>query len=186
MSVDCQSSNEGDWRRITSRSAFWRSPFLPFVGGFLAGHDSAAWSHVRRSFPRFLQGRELVAKLFSERTQLRMENEQTAQPLTGSINASLNVADGEIRPGGDFADFKRAIRAEQQYLPIPVIQRSDQEHQVGADFRKDQRVERTRFVLGQESYSRFLRGGNWSRNSSRSQLHRESQCSKPINFPRAL
>src|SRR5438128_10138249 len=68
----------------------------------------AARGQVWRSFPRFLQGRELVAKLFSERTQLRMENEQTAQLLTGSINASLNVADGEIQPGGDFADFSGA------------------------------------------------------------------------------
>ena len=37
-----------------------------------------------------------------------------------------------------------------------------------------------------QSYSRFLRKENWSRNSSRSQLHRESQNSKRRNIPQAL
>src|SRR6266498_689185 len=37
-----------------------------------------------------------------------------------------------------------------------------------------------------QSYSRFLRKENWSRNSSRSQLHRESRNSKRRNLPQAL
>ena len=65
----------------------------------------------------------------------------------------MDVAIGEIEPGGDFADFKPAKVAEEQYLSMPVVQRSDQAHQFAAGFRKDQRVERTRFVLSQEDGS---------------------------------
>ena len=95
----------------------------------------------------------MVAKLFSEGTQSGIEKQQTAQLLTGSREASFDIAAGEIQPGGDFAEFKPAIVTEQQYLPMPVIQSSDQVHQFDAGFRKDQRVERTRFVLSQEDGS---------------------------------
>src|SRR5207248_6535133 len=71
---------------------------------------------------------ELVAKLFSEGTQSGIEKQQTAQLLTGSREASFDIAAGEIQPGGDFAEFKPAIVTEQQYLPMPVIQSSDQGH----------------------------------------------------------
>ena len=60
---------------------------------------------------------------------------------------------GRFSRGGDFAEFKLAIVTEQQYLPMPVIQGSDRGHQFDAAFRKDQRVERTCFVLSQEDRS---------------------------------
>ena len=93
---------------------------------------------------------KLVAKLFSEPTPSGIAKQQTAQHPTGAIEASVDVADGEIQPGGDFAEFKPAVVAEEQYLPMPVMQDADQSHQFDAGFRKDQRVERTRVVLGQE------------------------------------
>jgi len=93
---------------------------------------------------------KLVAKLFSEPTPSGIAKEQTAQHPTGAIEASVDVADGEIQPGGDFAEFKPAVVAEEQYLPMPVMQHADQSHQFDAGFQKDQRVERTRVVLGQE------------------------------------
>ena len=65
----------------------------------------------------------------------------------------MDVAVGEIQPGGDFADFKPAKVAKEQYLTMPVVQRSHQGHQFDAGFRKDQRVERTCFVLSQEDRS---------------------------------
>src|SRR5438105_6949335 len=71
---------------------------------------------------------ELVAKLFSEGTQSGIEKQQTAQLLTGSREASFDIAAGEIQPGGDFAEFKPAIVTEQQYLPMPVLQSSDRPH----------------------------------------------------------
>src|SRR5205809_3420542 len=93
---------------------------------------------------------KLVAKLFSEPTPSGIAKQQTAQHPTGAIEASVDVADGEIQPGGDFAEFKPAVVAEEQYLAMPVMQHADQSHQFGAGFRKDQRVERARVVLGQE------------------------------------
>src|SRR5439155_26523001 len=96
---------------------------------------------------------ELVAKLFSEGTQSGIEKQQTAQLLTGSREASFDVADGEIQPGGDFAEFKPALVVVQQYFPMPVVQRSDQGHQFDAGFGKDCRVERARFVLSEEGGS---------------------------------
>ena len=65
----------------------------------------------------------------------------------------MDVADWEIQHRGDFAEFKPAVVAKEQYLPMPVMQHADQSHQFGAGFRKDQRVERTRVVLGQEDGS---------------------------------
>ena len=47
-------------------------------------------------FPRFHQGRELVAKLFSERLESRIPPQQTDHLGTGGIEPGLDVADGQI------------------------------------------------------------------------------------------
>src|SRR5213080_2679083 len=73
-------------RSVATAQVYGKHKTVPGPSG-LSGHlnqsrlGPAAGGQVWRSFSRFLQGRELVAKLLSERTQLRMEIKQTAQQL---------------------------------------------------------------------------------------------------------
>jgi len=48
--------------------------------------------------------------------------QQTNQLPPGAIEASLDVADWEIQHRGDFAEFKPAVVAEQQHLPMPMLE----------------------------------------------------------------